>query len=316
MKKLTCPNCKETITLDRKELDLLKNEIQNDEFKKELDKRIFELRKKFKAKEIENSLEKEKELSNSKKIICQLKDKLAEQEIQKNKFEQMNENLECCKIIISALSFRTDENNLEIFCRKEFETIRPLLQNSSFTKIKETSNESKGNYIFRASQGGVEYCSIFFEIRNEMDNTHPGLKNGSFLDELDKNRKRNNCEYAVLVSILENENEFYWSGIASLSHKYEKMYAIRPQFFTKFLTLLVETSMNTLEYKKSIQKIFSLPANLTLLKEAINNEKVLPQQQVQRPQMISIETVNDINHLISQLKILKGSLLNNQITNS
>ena len=142
---------------------------------------------------------------------------------------------------------------LEQHCSYEFENyIRPLMPNAYFDKDNDASDGTKGDFIFRDSEDGVEYISIMFEMKNEMDTTATKHKNEDFLKKLDEDRKKKGCEFAVLVSLLEADNELYNTGIVNKSHLYPKMYVIRPQFFVPFINLLVQASKKSLEYKKQL----------------------------------------------------------------
>ena len=142
---------------------------------------------------------------------------------------------------------------LEQHCSIEYERyLRPMLPNAFFGKDNDASDGTKGDFVFRDSEDGTEYLSIMFEMKNEMDTTATKHKNDDFLKKLDEDRKKKGCEYAVLVSLLEADNELYNNGIVNKSHIYPKMYVIRPQFFVTFITLLVQASKQALEYKKQL----------------------------------------------------------------
>ena len=130
--------------------------------------------------------------------------------------------------------------------------MRPMMPSASFEKDNDASNGSKGDFIFRDTEDGVEYISIMFEMKNEMDETATKHKNEDFFKKLDADRNAKGCEYAVLVSLLEPESELYNSGIVDVSYKYPKMYVIRPQFFKSMITLLVNAAKKSMEYKKQL----------------------------------------------------------------
>ena len=126
------------------------------------------------------------------------------------------------------------------------------MPNAYFEKDNDAADGTKGDFIFRDSVDGTEYISIMFEMKNEMDTTATKHKKDDFLKKLDEDRKKKGCEFAVLVSLLEAENDLYNSGIVNKSHLYPKMYVIRPQFFVPFINLLVQISKKSLEYKKQL----------------------------------------------------------------
>ena len=143
--------------------------------------------------------------------------------------------------------------SLEQHCNNEFNKLRPLFKNSYFEKDNDAKTGSKGDFIFRDyDDEGIEIVSIMFEMKNEMDTTATKHKNEDFFKKLDDDRRKKNGEFAVLVSLLEPDNELYNGGIVDVSYKYPKMYVIRPQFFIPIITLLVQTSKKSLEYKKQL----------------------------------------------------------------
>lgn len=146
---------------------------------------------------------------------------------------------------------------LEQPCEIEFNKLRATaFQNAYFEKDNDAKTGSKGDYIFRESTpDGIEFISIMFEMKNEMDMTATKKKNEDFFKELDKNRKEKSCEYAVLVSLLESDSELYNSGIVDISYKYPKMYVIRPQFFISMITVLRNAAMNSIQHRQQLAEI-------------------------------------------------------------
>ena len=165
-----------------------------------------------------------------------------------------DEEIERYKDFKAKQSTKMIGESLEVFCKNEFDKMRPVgFQNATFEKDNKISESgSKGDFIFRETEEGVEFISIMFEMKNEMDTTATKHKNEDFFKELDKDRKEKKCEYAVLVTLLEPENDLYNNGIVDVSYKYEKMYVVRPQFFIPIITLLVQTSKKSVEYKKQL----------------------------------------------------------------
>ena len=165
-----------------------------------------------------------------------------------------DEEIERYKDFKAKQSTKMIGESLEVFCKNEFDKMRPVgFQNATFekdNKISETG--SKGDFIFRETEEGVEFISIMFEMKNEMDTTATKHKNEDFFKELDKDRREKKCEYAVLVTLLEPENDLYNNGIVDVSHKYEKMYVVRPQFFIPIITLLRNAARNSLKYRKEL----------------------------------------------------------------
>ena len=164
--------------------------------------------------------------------------------------------------------------SLEVHCNNEFNKLRPLFPKSYFEKDNDCKNGSKGDFIFRDyDDEGTEITSIMFEMKNEADKTASKHKNEDFFKELDKDRKEKKCEYAVLVSMLEIDNDYYNEGIVDVSYRYPKMYVIRPQFFIPIITLIRGLGINTLEYKKEIEVLQRENIDISHFEENMNSFK-------------------------------------------
>ncbi len=165
--------------------------------------------------------------------------------------------------------------SLEQHCEIEFNRLRATgFQNAYFEKDNDASTGSKGDYIFRETDNnGIEFISIMFEMKNESDTTSTKHKNEDFFKELDKDRKEKKCEYAVLVSMLEADSELYNSGIVDVSHRYEKMYVIRPQFFIPIITILRNAAINSLSYRRELEIIREQNIDITNFEKDINDFK-------------------------------------------
>ena len=175
---------------------------------------------------------------------------------QKDKYESelrmVREQVDYYKDMKTRLSTKMVGETLEIHCSTEFNRVRPLFPNAYFEKDNDASGGSKGDFVFRDYEDGIEYVSIMFEMKNELDETATKHKNEDFFKKLDADRTAKNCEFAVLVSLLEPDSELYNTGIVDVSYRYPKMYVIRPQFFIPLITLLVQTSRKSVEYKKQL----------------------------------------------------------------
>lgn len=170
-----------------------------------------------------------------------------------NQLQMKQEQIDYYKDLKTKMSTKMVGETLEQHCSIEFEKyIRPMMPNAYFEKDNDASDGTKGDFIFRDFEDDTEYISIMFEMKNENDETAKKHKNVDFLKKLDDDRKKKGCEFAVLVSLLEADNELYNNGIVNMSHHYEKMYVIRPQFFIPFINLLVQASKKSLEYKKQL----------------------------------------------------------------
>ena len=153
---------------------------------------------------------------------------------------------------------------LEQHCSLEFEKyLRPLLPNAYFDKDNDVVDGTKGDFIFRDREDDFEYVSIMFEMKNEMDTTANKHKNEDFFKKLDEDRNKKHCEFAVLVTLLEADNDRYNAGIVNVSYLYPKMYVIRPQFFIPFITIIVQAARKSLEYKKQLEFIQSKEIDIT-----------------------------------------------------
>jgi len=154
---------------------------------------------------------------------------------------------------------------LEQHCETEFNRLRATaFTKAYFEKDNDAKSGSKGDYIFRDfDEAGIEITSIMFEMKNENDSTATKKKNEDFLAELDKDRKEKGCEYAVLVSLLEPDNELYNTGIVDVFYRYPKMYVVRPQFFIQIITLLRNAAMNAMQYKAELQLVKAQNIDIT-----------------------------------------------------
>jgi hypothetical protein len=173
------------------------------------------------------------------------------------------------------LSTKMVGETLEQHCETEFNKLRATaFQNAYFEKDNDSRTGSKGDYIYRESDdAGNEIVSIMFEMKNEGDETATKKRNEDFLRELDKDRVEKKCEYAVLVTLLEAENELYNTGIVDVSHKHPKMYAVRPQFFIPIITLLRNAAMNSIKYKAELALMRSQNVDITNFEDSINQFK-------------------------------------------
>lgn len=171
-----------------------------------------------------------------------------------NKLKQQQELVNYYKDFKKKLSTKMIGESLEVHCSNEFNKVRTSMYPTAyFEKDNDARTGNKGDFIFRDSIDGMEYISIMFEMKNEMDDTATKHKNEDFFAKLDKDRNEKGCEYAVLVSLLEPDSELYNEGIVDVSYRYPKMYVIRPQFFMPIISLLVQTSKKSLEYKKELE---------------------------------------------------------------
>ena len=178
-----------------------------------------------------------------------------------------------------------------------------------FEKDNDASEGSKGDFIFRDFDGDFDYISIMFEMKNENDTTATKHKNEDFLKKLDEDRRKKGCEYAVLVSLLEPDNETYNTGIIDISHKYEKMYVIRPQFFIPIITLLVQAAKKSLEYKRQLAIAQSKEVDVTNFESKLNEFRNLFGNNVKNAHDRFRDAITAIDKSIADLQKVKDNLL-------
>ena len=199
---------------------------------------------------------------------------------------------------------------LEQHCSTLFNTtIRPLMPNAYFEKDKNIAEGTKGDFIFRDKDNDFEYISIMFEMKNENDTTATKHKNEDFLKKLDDDRRKKGCEYAVLVSLLEPDNETYNTGIVDMSHRYEKMYVIRPQFFIPIITLLVQAAKKSLEYKRQLAIAQSKEIDVTNFEKKLDEFRNLFGNNVKNAHDRFHDAIAAIDKSIADLQKVKDNLL-------
>lgn len=209
------------------------------------------------------------------------------------------------------LSTKMIGETLEIHCETEFNKLRATgFQNAHFEKDNDASGGTKGDYIFReADAHGNEVMSIMFEMKNEGDDTASKKKNEDFFSKLDKDRKAKGCEYAVLVSLLEADNEFYNTGIVDVSHKYDKMYVIRPQFFIPIISLLRNAGMKSLQYKEELNVMKNQSIDVTNFEDKINDFKTGFARNYDLASRQFGDAIKEIDKTMSHLQKTKEALL-------
>jgi hypothetical protein len=212
------------------------------------------------------------------------------------------------------LSTKMVGETLEQHCEIEFNKLRPTaFQNAYFEKDNDASGGTKGDFIYRETdETGNEIISIMFEMKNENDETATKKRNEDFFAKLDKDRKEKNCEYAVLVSLLEAENEFYNNGIIDVSHKFEKMYVVRPQFFIPIITLLRNAAMNSLKYKQELNLIKNQNIDITKFEEKIETFKTGFARNYDLASRKFKTAIDEIDKTITHLQKTKDALLSSE----
>ena len=269
--------------------------------------------------------EKERELSQKTMEITELKSRLSNKETEhelreqslqmqyEDRLKQKDELIEYYKDFKARQSTKMIGESLEQHCLNQFNSLRmTAFPAAYFEKDNDARTGSKGDFIFREEAEGVEFISIMFEMKNEMDETTTKHKNEDFLRELDKDRREKKCEYAVLVSLLEIDNELYNNGIVDVSYKYEKMYVIRPQFFIPMITLLRNAALNSLGYRQELEvvkhqqvDILHFEENMNAFKEGFARNYRIASQKFQT-------AIDEIDKTISHLQKTKEALLSSE----
>lgn len=247
---------------------------------------ITELKSKMQLQESKSELDIQKAVSEKNQKISDLSSELALKskefelkettikESYENKLKDKDDQIAYYKDFKAKQSTKMIGESLEQHCNVEFNRLRPLFKNAYFEKDNDARTGSKGDFIFRDyDDDGNEIVSIMFEMKNEADMTATKHKNEDFFKELDKDRKEKKCEYAVLVSLLEVDNDYYNDGIVDVSHLYDKMYVIRPQFFIPLITLIRNLANKSLEYRKELETIKNQNIDITHFEENINTFK-------------------------------------------
>ncbi len=366
MKELICPNCHKAFTVDEAGYASIVNQVKNDEFNAELERRIAELQERYKTEaklasakaetQYQSQLNKKAiELTEKDATIARLKGELsaieekkateltlalagkdkeivqlkAEAEVNRQKaathestikeqyelkLKTAQEQIDYYKDLKTRMSTKMIGETLEIHCSTQFnQMMRSMLPNAYFEKDNDASGGSKGDFIFRDfAPDGTEYVSIMFEMKNEADETATKHKNEDFFKKLDQDRNAKGCEFAVLVSLLEPENELYNGGIVDVSYKYDKMYVIRPQFFLPIISLLVQTSKKSLEYKRQLAVAQSQSIDVT----NFENQLLDFQEKFGRNYRLASEkfktAIDEIDKSIQHLQKIKDALIGSE----
>jgi len=289
------------------EINKLKNEIKNQSL-------ISELSLKNKVNEAVNNLEKENSsLTNSiekMRLENSFNEKLIEEKF-KSKISERDLTIQELREMKSRLSTKMIGETLEIHCETQFNLNRAsAFKNSYFEKDNDATSGSKGDYIFREfDENKTEVVSIMFEMKNESLNGTNKRKNEDFLKELDKDRRQKSCEYAVLVSLLEPDSELYNSGIVDVSHRFPKMYIIRPQFFLPIISLLRNASMEALKYKSQIDLMKRENFDITNFESTLEQFKNAVGKNVSLAQDRFNDAISEIDKSITHLQKTKEALI-------
>lgn len=373
MPEIRCPKCGSVFQVDETGYDQIAQQIRDNEFTKELERRktemddkrkqelelirlqeeqehtlsitqkdaelsakvqkIIELQTKLEASETTKKLavaeaveKKNEELTQKTTEIADLKgdlksketeSRLSEKSLQEKYEEKLklkDEQIEYYKDFKARQSTKMIGESLEQHCLTQFNSIRmTAFPNAYFEKDNDAKTGSKGDFIYRESdEGGTEFISIMFEMKNEADATATKHKNEDFFKELDKDRSEKGCEYAILVSLLEADNDLYNNGIVDVSYKYPKMYVIRPQFFIPMITLLRNAALNSLQYQHELQTVRNQQVDIRNFEENMNLFKSAFSKNYELASRRFTEAIEEIDKSISHLQKIKDALLSSE----
>lgn len=259
-------------------------------------------------------VEKERDAAQNALVLQEQKQELAlattrqEYEVQ---LKAASEQVEFYKNFKAQQSTKAIGESLELYAESEFNKVRQLaFPNAYFEKDNQVSARgSKGDYIYRETdENGIEIISIMFEMKNEADDTVKKHKNEDFFKELDKDRREKNCEYAVLVTMLEADNDYYNTGIVDVSHKYEKMYVVRPQFFIQLIGLLRNAALNSLKYKQELALVREQHIDITHFEEDLATFKTAFAKNYQSASTNFQKAIDEIDKAIKRMEAVKAAL--------
>ncbi|MDD6383917.1 MAG: DUF2130 domain-containing protein [Streptococcus hyointestinalis] len=291
---------------------LAKKDIQIQEMQAQLDK--WQLEQENKLQSSVSAIEKERDALQNKLQLQEKEQALSLSEV-KNQYEAQlkaaNEQVEFYKNFKAQQSTKAIGESLEVYAETEFNKVRQIaFPNAYFEKDNQVSSRgSKGDFIYRETDGnGIEILSIMFEMKNEADNTQKKHKNEDFFKELDKDRREKNCEYAVLVTMLEADNDYYNTGIVDVSHKYDKMYVVRPQFFIQLIGILRNAALNALQYKQELALMREQNIDITHFEEDLDVFKTAFAKNYNSASKNFQKAIDEIDKAIKRMEAVKAAL--------
>ncbi len=310
----------------RSRLDINKIEADKDKLLAEKEREIEKLKGEIALNEANTRLAVKEAVQEKDSAISKLENQIL---INENEWKQKEQSLN--EKYIGEIRFKDEQiayykdfkarqstkmvgESLEQHCEIEFNKLRATaFQNAYFEKDNDAKTGSKGDFIYReSSDDGIEFISIMFEMKNEMDTTRTKHRNEDFFKELDKDRREKDCEYAVLVSLLEGDNELYNAGIVDVSHKYPKMYVVRPQFFIPIITLLRNAAKNSLDYKRELAVIRNQNIDITNFEEGLNDFKDKFSRNFRLASEKFQTAIKEIDDTIKHLEKTKAALLSSE----
>jgi hypothetical protein len=328
MNEVVCPHCNKSFKIDDAGYADIAKQIRDKEFRKDLEEKLSAaerdkqsalsiVEKENEAKQAKLVAEKEVTIADLKGKLekFEVEQKLSESQLRKSLEEQIKDRdvtIERLKDWKSRLSTKMLGETLEQHCEVEFNRIRATaFPKAYFEKDNDSKkSETKGDYIFRDKDDtDNEVVSIMFEMKNEGDATKTKQKNEDFFEKLDKDRTHKKCEYAVLVSVLEPESELYNLGIVDVSHKFPKMYVIRPQFFIQIITLLRNAALNAMRYKAELALVRSQNVDVANFESKLEQFKVGFSRNYELASRQFTEAIKQIDEAITHLQKTKDELL-------
>ena len=349
MSEITCPHCESKFNIDDVSYSNILKQVHNQEFEIQVNERLkraeiehnsalnlykkdaeLKLEKTINNKNTEIQIVKSDNMDKLRKAEDNVKQFRSQKEISeiklkseyeqkinsdaeyyKNQIKDREETIDRMKEMKAKLSTKMVGETLEQHCEIEFNRLRATgFQNAYFEKDNDASSGSKGDYIFKdKDNSNNEIVSIMFEMKNENDTTATKTKNEHFLKELDKDRNEKGCEYAVLVSLLEQDSELYNGGIVDVSYKYPKMYVVRPQFFIPIITLLRNGALNSLKYKNELAQIREQNLDITNFQADLDNFKENFGRNYNLASRQFFSAIEQIDKTISSMQKIKDELL-------
>ncbi len=308
--EVICPHCQQVFTVNESEYASLLNQISKHAIEQEVQEKLA-LVKQAKAQEIELACAKvrnelQAEITEQKLLASSLKEKY------EHELRNKDEMIAYYKDMKARMSTKMIGESLEQHCETQFNQLRATaFQRAYFEKDNEVSRSSgsKGDYIYRECDAdGNEIISIMFEMKNENETTATKHKNEDFLKELDKDRQEKKCEYAILVSMLEADSELYNTGIVDVSHRYNKMYVVRPQFFIPIITILRNAALNSLQYKAELAEVREQNIDITDFENRIEDWKTSFSINSERATKNFQKAIKEIEDSIKKLENTRDAL--------
>ena len=345
MNELKCPHCGQVFSIDESQYDAIVSQVRNAEFQKTVNHEVQTMKATLEAQHQvalrdtvakvqaqaqanENSLR--AQLSNGQTEIARLNGELnlaaqrqnlaviqarnEEKAASEGQIRDLQTELNYYKDLKTRMSTKMVGETLEQHCLTEFNRLRPLaFPNAYFEKDNTVSaSGSKGDFIFREEVDGIPLLSIMFEMKNEMDTTATKHRNEDFYKELDKDRREKHCEYAILVSMLEADNDYFNDGIVDVSHRFPKMYVIRPQFFIPIISILRNAAYNALDSRRELKRVQDMNVDVVQFEQNLLAFKGTISQNYRLTQERFAEAVAEIDKTIDHLQKVKTNLLSSE----